>query len=90
MAKNGLKKKTRVANHILTVVFSLVSILYLYPLVMMVFNSFKKKAFISRAPFALPTDKMFAGCPITSWAFPAPTSGVPWSGAWSSRCCPCF
>ena len=61
MAKNGLKKKTRVANHILTVVFSLVSILYLYPLVMMVFNSFKKKAFISRAPFALPTDKMFAG-----------------------------
>ena len=61
LAKNGLKKKTRVANHILTVVFSLVSILYLYPLVMMVFNSFKKKAFISRAPFALPTDKMFAG-----------------------------
>lgn len=61
LAKNGLKKKTRVANHILTVVFSLVSILYLYPLVMMVLNSFKKKAFISRAPFALPTDKMFAG-----------------------------
>ena len=61
MAKKGLQKKTRVANKILTVVFSLVSLLYLYPLVMMVLNSFKKKAFISRAPFALPTDKMFAG-----------------------------
>ena len=61
MAKKGLQKKTRIANKILTVVFSLVSLLYLYPLVMMVLNSFKKKAFISRAPFALPTDKMFAG-----------------------------
>ena len=61
MAKQGLQKKTRIANRILTVVFSLVSLLYLYPLVMMVLNSFKKKAFISRAPFALPTDKMFAG-----------------------------
>ena len=61
MAKKGLQKKTRVANKILTVVFSLVSLLYLYPLVMMVLNSFKKKAFISRAPFAVPTDKMFAG-----------------------------
>ena len=61
MAKKGLQKKTRIANKILTVVFSLVSLLYLYPLVMMVLNSFKKKAFISRTPFALPTDKMFAG-----------------------------
>ena len=61
MAKKGLQKKTRIANKILTVVFSLVSLLYLYPLVMMVLNSFKKKAFISRAPFAVPTDKMFAG-----------------------------
>ena len=36
MAKKGLQKKTRIANKILTVVFSLVSLLYLYPLVMMV------------------------------------------------------
>ena len=34
MAKKGLQKKTRVANKILTVVFSLVSLLYLYPRLM--------------------------------------------------------
>ena len=38
MAKKGLQKKTRIANKILTVVFSLVSLLYLYPLVMMVLS----------------------------------------------------
>ena len=74
MAKKGLQKKTRIANKILTVVFSLVSLLYLYPLVMMVLNSFKKKAFISRAPFALPTDKMFAGLANYELAMNTPPS----------------
>lgn len=47
---------------LLTIVFSLISLVYLYPLFVMTVNSFKKKAFISRAPFALPTDsRMFAG-----------------------------
>ena len=34
---------------------------YLYPLLAVVVNSFKKKAYVSRAPFALPTGRMFAG-----------------------------
>jgi len=45
----------------LTVLFTALSALYLYPLVLVVFNSFKKKAYISRAPFALPTQQTFAG-----------------------------
>ncbi|NLI21507.1 MAG: carbohydrate ABC transporter permease [Clostridiales bacterium] len=50
----------RLLNAFLTVLFSAVSILYLYPLLVILINSFKVKAYISRAPFALPLDKMFA------------------------------
>ena len=45
----------------LTVLFAGISVLYLYPLVLVAVNSFKKKAYISRQPFALPTPKTFAG-----------------------------
>ena len=45
----------------LTVLFAALSVLYLYPLALVVFNSFKKKAYISREPFSLPTQKTFAG-----------------------------
>lgn len=54
-----LTLRKRITNTILTVVFSVVSILYVYPLLIILMNSFKKKAYISRAPFALPLDKMF-------------------------------
>ncbi|NLO84453.1 MAG: carbohydrate ABC transporter permease [Clostridiales bacterium] len=56
-----LGNKKRLVDGMLTVIFSLISLVYLYPLVMMVINSFKKKAYISRAPFAFPTEKTFAG-----------------------------
>ena len=42
-----------------TLVFSIISVLWIYPIVLVLINSFKKKAYISRAPFAIPTDKMF-------------------------------
>ena len=61
---NGRAKSVggkRMTDALLTVIFSLVSLAYVYPLAVMAINSFKKKAYISRAPFALPTDKMFAG-----------------------------
>ena len=45
----------------LTVLFAALSVLYLYPLALVVLNSFKKKAYISREPFSLPTQKTFAG-----------------------------
>lgn len=46
---------------ILTIFFTVVSLLYVYPIVLVVINSFKKKAYISRMPFELPKDNMFVG-----------------------------
>lgn len=45
----------------LTVLFTVISLLWIFPILEVVLNSFKKKAYISRDPFALPTDKMFEG-----------------------------
>lgn len=50
------KKRT---NTILTVFFSLLSLAYIYPIVLVLINSFKRKAYISRNPFAIPRGKMF-------------------------------
>lgn len=46
-------------NWIFTVVFSLISLAYVYPLALVLINSFKKKAYVSRYPFALPDAKSF-------------------------------
>ena len=53
------QKRRRAADAALTAVFSLISLAYVFPLVMVLLNSFKRKAYISRAPFALPTGNMF-------------------------------
>lgn len=52
----------RKAKHgwILTLFFSIVSVLYLYPIVMVVINSFKKKP-RSVGTFPVPRDRMFVG-----------------------------
>ena len=65
--KSTLKRGTRILNSILTLVFSLISLAYVYPLFIMLVNSFKKKAYISRAPFTVPMpgsetwNKMYVG-----------------------------
>lgn len=41
--------------------FSVISLLWVFPIVLVVVNSFKKKVYISKKPFALPTGKMFVG-----------------------------
>ena len=46
---------------LLTVIFTLLSLLYLYPIILVFINSFKKKAYISKAPFKIPTGKMYVG-----------------------------
>lgn len=53
----------RKAKHgwILTLFFLLLSVAYMYPIVLVFINSFKKKAYISRKPFAIPTGKMYVG-----------------------------
>lgn len=44
-----------------TVFFTLLSVAYVFPTILVVINSFKKKAYISRKPFAIPREKMFVG-----------------------------
>lgn len=51
-AKNGT---------LLTVIFTIISIFYMFPIALVLLNSFKKKAYISKKPFAIPTGKMFVG-----------------------------
>lgn len=44
-----------------TVIFSIISIGYMFPILLVFINSFKKKAYISRKPFDIPTGKMYVG-----------------------------
>lgn len=46
---------------LLTLIFTIISLLYVYPVVLVFINSFKKKVYISDYPFKLPTKEMFAG-----------------------------
>ena len=49
----------RKAKHggLLTAVFSVVSLFYVMPIIIVLYNSFKKKIFISNRPFSLPDAK---------------------------------
>lgn len=53
----------RKAKHgwVLTLIFSILSIIYVMPIIIVIFNSFKKKIFISNRPFELPDAKSFVG-----------------------------
>ena len=53
----------RKAKHgwIWTLVFTVISLFWIYPTVLVLINSFKRKSYISRSPFAPPTGKMFVG-----------------------------
>lgn len=44
-----------------TAIFSIISIGYIFPIMLVFINSFKKKAYISRKPFDIPTGKMYVG-----------------------------
>lgn len=55
----GASRKAK--NTGLSILFSVISILWVCPIVLVLINSFKKKAYISRKPFAIPSGKMFVG-----------------------------
>lgn len=56
-----MKAKKTKHGWIWTVFFTILSVLYLYPILLVFLNSFKKKVYISKFPFKLPTDNMFVG-----------------------------
>ena len=56
-----MNKVSKKVSAMLTAIFSVVSVLCVFPIILIVINSFKKKAYITRKPFEIPTDKMFVG-----------------------------
>ena len=46
---------------VFTAIFSIISIGYIFPIMLVFINSFKKKAYISRKPFDTPNGKMYVG-----------------------------
>ena len=65
MAKNNDSQVSAVrrAKHgwVLTTFFSVLAVLWLYPIFLVAINAIKKKAFITRNPFALPDDRSYFG-----------------------------
>ena len=60
MSKNSLSRQ-RSSKTALTVLFSLLSLVYVFPVFMVVVNSFKLNTFVKTETFAMPTAESFAG-----------------------------
>ena len=56
-----MKKKNNVLSWIGTGIFTVLGIIYIMPILIVLMNSFKKKVYINKMPFQLPTDKTMAG-----------------------------
>ena len=54
------KRKTK-HGALLTTIFSIISVVSMFPILLVLMNSFKKKAYISRKPFDIPNGKMYVG-----------------------------
>lgn len=58
---NSSFKKEKLAKTLTTVLFTLISIAYVFPVAMVVINSFKKNTFVKTDTFGIPTGESFAG-----------------------------
>ena len=56
-----MTKKGKTSGRALTALFSIISLIYVAPIALIILNSFKRKAYITSAPFTLPTQKTFSG-----------------------------
>jgi raffinose/stachyose/melibiose transport system permease protein len=56
-----MKKRFSKSSGIYTLVFSIISVFYILPIVIILINSFKKKAYINSEPFTFPSKGSFAG-----------------------------
>jgi raffinose/stachyose/melibiose transport system permease protein len=56
-----IKVKRKPSDIIFTIVFTIICAFWVYPLIMVLINSFKEKLSISRDPFNLPDEKSFVG-----------------------------
>ena len=56
-----MAKRNSMSKTILTVVFSVISVVYVFPVFMVLLNSFKLNTFVKTDTFAWPSGEMFAG-----------------------------
>ncbi|MDO4748177.1 MAG: carbohydrate ABC transporter permease [Eubacteriales bacterium] len=56
-----MSKRKNAKGRFLTILFSVISVLYVLPIVIIFINSLKKNAYISKAPFSFVDEKNFAG-----------------------------
>ena len=56
-----MKTKRKIGSALLTIIFSIISIIYLYPIVAVLINSFKANSFVNSDTFALPNAESFVG-----------------------------
>ncbi len=61
MKKSASLKKRQSNKTVMTVVFSLLSLVYVFPVFMVLVNSFKKSTFVKSETFAMPTEESWAG-----------------------------
>ena len=59
--ENTVSRKKSTGNTIIFIILCALVVVFLYPIMFIVINSFKGKFFISQNPFALPTAETFAG-----------------------------
>ena len=56
-----ISNKSKLSNRILTVVFSVISVIYVLPIVIVIMNSFKFNEYVNSTTFAFPNSESFAG-----------------------------
>lgn len=61
VSEEKIKKPKKLGKTILSIVFSVISVIYISPIVIVLVNSFKRKTAISSDPFSLPNSDSFYG-----------------------------
>ncbi len=61
MMKENTKRKSSASHTIVYIVLILISVIFLAPIFIVFYNSFKSKLYITNEPFALPNSETFAG-----------------------------
>ena len=56
-----MKMKRSLGNKLLTVIFSIISVIYLIPIFEVLINSFKANSYVNTETFALPDSESFVG-----------------------------
>ena len=55
------KKNKNLLSTIGTIFFSILCLLYVFPIVVIVINAFKKKVYINDQPFSIPNEETYSG-----------------------------